>query len=136
MLQIVLIRPGCTDFDEQGRIKGCLDIPLNDHGAAQVHKLAAEVANLHIGTLYTSPSQSAQQTADELGQHLGLKVKTLAKLKNVDHGLWQGKLIEEVKQKQPRVYRQLQEHPESICPPDGEPLTDAQNRVRKELGCC
>ena len=32
MLQIVLIRPGTTDFDEQGRIQGTLDIPLNERG--------------------------------------------------------------------------------------------------------
>lgn len=27
MVQIVLIRPGSTDYDEQGRIQGTLDIP-------------------------------------------------------------------------------------------------------------
>ena len=36
MLKILLIRPGVTDFDEQGRIKGTLDIPLNENGTAQV----------------------------------------------------------------------------------------------------
>ena len=30
MVRIVLIRPGSTDFDEQGRITGTLDIPLNE----------------------------------------------------------------------------------------------------------
>ena len=36
MVQIVLIRPGSTDYDEQGRIQGTLDIPLNDQGADEV----------------------------------------------------------------------------------------------------
>ena len=31
-----------------------------------------------------------------------------------------GMLVEEVKQKQPRVYRQWLEHPETVCPPEGE----------------
>ena len=29
MLRIVLIRPGSTDYVDQGRIQGTLDIPLN-----------------------------------------------------------------------------------------------------------
>ena len=32
MLQIVLIRPGSTDYDVQQRIQGSLDIPLNEQG--------------------------------------------------------------------------------------------------------
>ena len=27
MVQIVLIRPGSTDYDQQGRIQGTLDVP-------------------------------------------------------------------------------------------------------------
>jgi len=38
-------------------------------------------------------------------------------------------LIEEVKQKQPRVYRQWQEQPESVCPPQGETIDHARERV-------
>ncbi len=29
MLEVLLIRPGATTFDEDGRIKGSLDIPLS-----------------------------------------------------------------------------------------------------------
>ena len=36
MVQIVLIRPGSTDYDEQGRIQGTLDIPLNEQGTREV----------------------------------------------------------------------------------------------------
>ncbi len=54
-------------------------------------------------------------------------------LLNVDHGLWQGKLVEEVRRLQPRVYRQFQEHPESVCPPGGETLAAASARVEQVL---
>ena len=49
MLQIVLIRPGCTDFEEQGRIQGTLDIPLNEQGRQQVERMTAELAGLFSG---------------------------------------------------------------------------------------
>ncbi len=133
MLQFVLVRPGATDFDEQGRIKGALNMPLNENGAHQVEQTVHELTDVEIDYLYTSPNQSARQTADLLAEQRKLKVKELKGLKNLDRGLWQGKLIEEVKQKQPKVYRQWQEHPETVCPPDGESLESAKKRVAVAL---
>ena len=43
MPDVVLIRPGCTDFDEQNRIQGVLDLPLNHRGHAQVLGLVAQL---------------------------------------------------------------------------------------------
>ncbi len=60
-----------------------------------------------------------------IGAALKLKPKTLERLQNLDHGLWQGMLIEEVKRKQPKVYKQWQEQPENVCPPEGEMLAAA-----------
>jgi len=39
MLKIVLIRPGSTDLNEQGRIKGTLDVPLSNTKAEPMHLL-------------------------------------------------------------------------------------------------
>jgi len=60
-------------------------------------------------------------------------VKTLDELKNLDHGLWHGKLIDEVRVSQPKVFRQLQDHPETVCPPQGEAVGAALDRVRSLL---
>jgi probable phosphoglycerate mutase len=38
-----------------------------------------------------------------------------------------------VRQKQPKVYRQWQEQPECICPPEGEMLGAARERVQAAL---
>jgi broad specificity phosphatase PhoE len=54
-------------------------------------------------------------------------------MRNVDHGLWQGMLIDEVRLRQPKVYRQWQERPRFICPPEGEMLDHASDRVRVAL---
>ena len=133
MVQIVLIRPGSTDYDEQGRIQGTLDIPLNDQGLRDVERLIDAVRALGIETVYCGPGQSACQTAAAICEALDLKLKKLDTLQNIDHGLWQGMLIEEVKRKQPKVYRQWQEQPEIICPPEGEMLSEAQLRVQTAM---
>lgn len=133
MLRIALIRACATDFDEQGRIKGTLDLPLNDHGIEQATKMADEVSSLPICAIYCSPCQSAERTAGAIGERCNIRPKSVDGLANVDHGLWHGRLIEEVRQTQPRVYRQLQEHPETVCPPNGEPLVAAEQRVRTAI---
>jgi probable phosphoglycerate mutase len=133
MLRIYLIRPGSTDFDEQGRIKGTLDIPMNANGSSQVCRIAAELEGEAIEVIYTSPAQSAMQTAETLALSLKVKCKVLDKLQNLDHGLWHGKLIEEVKQRQPKVYRLWQEQPEVVCPPEGETVASAQERIRTTM---
>ena len=133
MVRILLVRPGSTDFDEQGRIKGTLDIPLSEAGSLQVTRIVQELRETKIDQVYSSPCRCAEQTAAILAGDHKLRVKQLSDLQNLDHGLWHGKLIDEVKQTQPKVYRQWQDHPETVCPPGGEPLEAAQERVRSTL---
>ena len=133
MFKILLIRPGVTDYDQQGRIQGTLDIPLCDDGRQQVESMVNELRAQPIQAIYASPSQAAQQTADALGEALDLKVKTLNALQNLDHGLWQGMLVTDVKTKQPKVYRQWLEQPETICPPQGETVGGAEDRLQAAI---
>ena len=133
MLRILLIHPGCTEYDQQGRVQGTLDIPLCEDGRQEVEALIGELSGRPILAIYSSPSQSALQTAETLAAAHDLKVKTLDKLVNLDHGLWQGMLVEDVKTKQPKVYRQWLEQPETVCPPQGETVLAAKQRVQAAL---
>ncbi len=133
MLKVILIRTGSTEYENQGRVKGTLNIPLNEDGRCQMEQVAEQLRDESIDALYTGPCDASQQSAQILATRLDLKPKTLEKLSNLDHGLWQGMLIQDVKSKQPKVYRQWQEHPETVCPPDGERLQDAQGRLQKVL---
>jgi probable phosphoglycerate mutase len=133
MMQILLIRPGTTEYDQQGRVQGTLDIPLCEDGRQEVEKMVEELRGRPIAAIYASPCQSAVQTAEALGAALEMKVKTIDKLQNLDQGLWQGMLVAEVKTKQPKVYRQWQEQPETVCPPQGETLVAARHRVQSAL---
>lgn len=131
--RFVLIRPGATEFDDQRRIKGCLDIPLSSIGRQQVERVATELADMDIDMIVTGPCESAVETANRLAAGRGIKVKILDTLKNVDHGLWHGKLIDEVRRNHPSVYRQGQEAPLQISLPGGETLETARARVSKLL---
>jgi len=130
MVRILLVRSAATDFDEQGRIKGTLDLPLSDVGTAQAARLINEVKAVEFDYLYSSTCRCAVETANKLATSRKMKVRQLSDFQNIDHGLWHGKLVDELKQTQPRLYRQLQDHPETVCPPEGEPVGMAQARVK------
>lgn len=130
MLEVLIIRPGSTNFDEEGRIKGSLDIPISDQGKRQAERLAESLQGVKLDCLYVAPCDSAKRSADAIAERTFCRRKTLESLKNLDHGLWQGKLLTEVKRLHPKVYRQFQEHPTDMCPPNGETIQAAVERVR------
>lgn len=133
MPTVVLIRPGCTDFDKDERIQGTLDLPLNSEGEEQVKNLVAKIENSGIETIITSSSEPALSTAEQLGEDLGVPVKEKEGLKNLNQGLWQGLEFEEVRRKYPKLLKQWTESPETVCPPEGELASEAVKRVKKTL---
>jgi probable phosphoglycerate mutase len=133
MFEIYLIRPGATDFDVQGRIQGTLDVPLSEQGQRQVEAMIEQLRERRIDAVYTSPHQAAEETGKALAEAVGLKCKPLKLLENVNLGLWQGMLVDQVRTKQPRVYRMWQDHPESVCPPEGEMLAVVRERVGEAI---
>jgi broad specificity phosphatase PhoE len=134
MVKIVLIRPGSTDYDQERRIQGTLDVPLNEQGNAEVARLIDALRDLKLETVYAPACQPALSTAEAIAEAFDIKLRKLDRMHNLDHGLWQGMLIEEVRLKQPKVYRQWQEMPRYICPPGGEMLDQAADRVRTAMG--
>jgi len=133
MSRFLLVRPGCTEFDEQQRIQGQLDLPLSCQGSEQVERLVQSLASVPLDKVYCSPTEPALGTAKLLASRRGIACKPLPGLANVNQGLWQGLPWEELKRKQPRVYRQWLESPELVCPPEGESLSEALERVRDAL---
>ncbi len=133
MTQLILIQPGATDLDDQGRVKGALDVPLSKTGIQQVKRLVAELPLEQISAVYSSPCMSARETAQAIAAPHDVKMKVLDNLCNLDLGLWQGKRIDEIRRQQPKAYRLWQEHVASMSPPDGESFADAQQRVQSAL---
>jgi broad specificity phosphatase PhoE len=133
MVEWILIRPGATELDEQGRIAGTLDVPLSPLGASEVAALVEPLRDKAIGLIYSADCQAAWETAAALGAALGVRSKRLDGLRNLDHGLWQGKCIDELRRLHPRLYKQWQQHPELVCPPQGETVASVVQRLEAFL---
>jgi broad specificity phosphatase PhoE len=137
MTQVVLIRPGATVYDEQNRVQGVLDVPLSDRGRAEVALLAETLPDALQGmtllALYCGPGESVVRTAEAAGRALGLRPKRLDDLRNLDQGLWQGLQFDEIKRRNTRVFRQWVDDPLTVCPPLGETVESAVERVKAAL---
>lgn len=128
-----VVRPGETEFDGQSRIQGSLDLPLTDVGQQQVQKIIEVLKNETFDVIYTSPTEPAATTAQMIGETLGVPVKVVEGLANLHLGLWQGMCLCDIRRKHPRVYRQWEDQPESVCAPDGEECDEALVRVEQSL---
>lgn len=137
MCQVVLIRPGATVYDEQNRVQGILDIPLSERGQGDVAVMAESLARLvdssPLRALYCGPGESVTRTAEIVGRSLGLRPKRIDDLRNLDHGLWQGLQIDEIKRRNTKLFRQWIDDPETICPPRGETVECARERIKAAL---
>ena len=133
MGQIILARAGTTDFDEQDRIAGTLDLPLNLRGQAEVLQMAREMEGLPIERIFAANSEAARETAKFLGEHMDVKVRILEELTNQYLGLWQGLQVDEVRRRHRKVFRQWEESPTNICPPAGEMVDEVLERIEANL---
>ena len=80
MTQIILIRPGSTDYHQEDRIQGNLDIPLNEQGSDEVERLVEELSSRPIDAVYSPCCEPARQTAKAIADALKLKCRKLERL--------------------------------------------------------
>jgi broad specificity phosphatase PhoE len=130
---LIVIRAGATDFEMQGRIRGVVDIPLCPAGVTEAEHAATLLADGPVLALVSSEEQCALETARIIGRSMGLKPRVIEDLHNLDQGLWQGLLVDDIRRKQPRLYRQWQDNPWAVAPPEGELLEEACERVDRVL---
>jgi len=133
MTTLYLVQTGQTVWEEQARFDPAAGAPLTDAGRQAVCDRAAELPAGELGVVYASGGEAEWQTAALLVQHLGGKQRRVQDLREVDYGLWQGLTRQEVKRRNPKIYRKWTEVPGAVRPPDGETLGEAQARVRKAL---
>jgi broad specificity phosphatase PhoE len=136
MSTVVLIRAGCTDYDEQHRLMGMLDMPVNERGVEQIREISRQLHSkgIRLQAILTSPDDPACGTAHGIAEtQPGAKVKELDELRNVNQGLWQGLPESDIRRRFPRLFRTGKEDATAICPPEGETLSDACQRLERAL---
>jgi broad specificity phosphatase PhoE len=133
MPRMYVIQTGRTTWDEEARVESAPGAPLTASGRKDVQDAAKELASHTISIIYACGGQAEQQTAQLVADALGAKVRTHNDFRELDYGLWQGLTQDEIKRRQPKLFRQWSEDPASVRPPGGETLGEAQQRLCKAV---
>ena len=128
---ILLARHGETTENRERRFQGQKDVPLNDHGREQARALADRAAREErpIVALYTSPLQRARETAEIVGERIGLAPHADDRLKEVDVGDWQDRLKPDVEREDPEGWAAFRAAGDDFRFPGGESFAEQQERV-------
>jgi len=146
MRKVILIQAGKTAWDEydknddepplpedERRLQGTVPLPLSENGKKALQDIARIVRLERAEILYSSGNESSGPTAVLLAELCQLRNKKMPDLRELDCGLWQGLRVREIKQRYGKTYRQWRQDPNTICPPQGEMLETARERVSFSL---
>ena len=128
--RLLLVRHGETEWNRQKRFQGQIDVPLNNNGHAQARRASEFLANVKIDRAFSSPMLRPKDTALEiLSKHPQISLELFDELKEISHGLWEGKFEHEIAAEFPGQLEIWQAQPQSVQMPEGENLQQVWDRV-------
>ncbi len=122
--RVLAIRHGETAWNVDGRIQGQLDIPLNETGRWQAHRLALAVAGEGISAVYSSDLLRAYETAESVARGCGQPITTDAGLRERGFGKFEGLTFCEIEQRWPEQSERWRKRDPEFSPEGGEMLHD------------
>jgi probable phosphoglycerate mutase len=129
-LRLLLVRHGETEWNRVSRFQGGIDVPLNDNGRKQAQQAAEFLKDVPIDFAISSPMLRPKETAEIILQpHPNITLELQEEFKEINHGLWEGKLESEIKQEYADLLRQWQTAPETVQMPEGENLQQVWDRA-------
>jgi broad specificity phosphatase PhoE len=129
--KLILIRHGHTSLNlagEQERLRGWLDVPLDEQGLQEAQQTAARIAGHSIGTIYSSDLTRALQTSASVARVTGAPIIPSMDLRPWNLGSFAGQLVKELVP----FLDLLKRHPEMPAP-GGESWNQFYERYSRQL---
>jgi len=130
--KIYLARHCKTAWNLEGRLQGTVDLPLAKIGLEEAKSNVAAVRNLGVNRVVCSTARRAYETAQEYGNSLQLPVYKTARLRELDHGKWEGTKVSELLLDQSSGYAKWLSDPGCILIPGGSETVEAAQRRAAE----
>lgn len=93
---VVVCRHARTALNAAGRLRGRLDVPLDDVGLEEAATLARHLSGIGVATVVSSPLTRAVQTARAITAVTGACLSVDGRLVDRDYGRWAGAAAGEV----------------------------------------
>jgi len=134
MTRLLLTRHGHVDGIKPKRFRGREDLALTSLGLRQAEALAARIAReAKPIAIYTSGLQRCVITGAAIAKACGVSSSVLEGLMDLDYGLWQMRVQDEIRAEQPELFRLWHEAPQLVRFPGGESLQDLIARSSEAL---
>jgi probable phosphoglycerate mutase len=131
LIELWLVRHGETQWNIDGRVQGHQDIPLSPRGVGQAFRVAERLAasRLPFEGLYASDLERARETAAPIATVLGLGLRIDPRLREINSGLLQGHLKDELPRFFPEYLAAVQQDPWQTARPEGESMAQVAQRL-------
>jgi len=127
---IYLSRHCTTAWNLAGRLQGTMDLPLADVGIREAKANVGAVRDLGVHRIVCSTTRRACQTATLYADALQLPIHRTPRLRELDHGNWEGREVEDLLSDPNSGYAQWLSDPGCMAIPGGsESVQTAQQRA-------
>ncbi len=134
MTKIILTRHGHVEGIDPPRFRGRAELALTELGRAQARAVSARIAaKWKPAKVYTSPLKRCVVTGQTIADACGIAAEPLDSLNDLDYGLWQMRLYEEVEAEWPALFAAWRERPHLVRFPQGDSLQDLVARTADAL---
>jgi len=131
MGKLILVRHGHTYLDEGGenkRLRGCLDVPLDEQGMREAVETAQRVSRHPVEKVFSSDLRRARHLAELIKEHTDAPIIATTELRPWDLGVFAGQKISDVLP----FLEVLNQHPE-LAAPSGESFYHFYGRYSHRL---
>jgi len=128
MSDLLILRHGPTQWNEERRMQGHMNIPLSKAGRAVVKTWRVPDEFTHFDCV-SSPLDRAMETA----RILGLNPHPDAALIEMSWGAWEGRTLDDLRDELSDEMAKNEARGLDFCPPGGESPRDTQNRLKPWL---
>lgn len=129
MSVIYLLRHGEVAGCRPHRFIGRSDLPLTAGGKRQIASMAEYLSGHSIAQVVSSPLVRCRQSAELICDKLGVSMRVVPELAEIDLGGWEGLSIEEVEERFPGQYAARGENIAEYRPEHGESFQDLLDRA-------
>lgn len=126
---IYIVRHGQTEWNILGKTQGHGDSNLTAKGREQAELLAESMTKYPIDYIYSSDLGRAYQTAEIIGNKLNIEVEKTEALREMNFGTWEGRIIKDIIEEDPELYKMWRNEPHLAKIPQGETLSQIKERT-------
>jgi len=126
---IYIVRHGQTEWNLLGKTQGHGNSDLTPKGIEQAELLADSMTKYPIDYIYSSDLGRAYQTAEIIGNKLNIEVEKTEALREMNFGTWEGRIIKDIIEEDPELYKMWRNEPHIAKIPQGETLSQIKERT-------